>query len=318
MRQRKAFTLVELLVVIGIIAVLVGILLPALIAARRQAVMTKCLSNLRQLGVCSRMYAEEFKGAAIPVRVGGQGTTTAKGVEYDLWGFKYGAGAGNNKPGICTEDAAWWMNFMAHYVSKNYKGGSADQSTESATDQKNMVWWCPAWTGWLANKPAYQKGDVDLQATGYAINFMPTFTRTFPPVGSSIVPPAGQRLNIEMSTPGVISLGTWWKLNKYAPTAERALIMDSYHYFLEALVPPPTNGVLTGQHVLDGQRYSATPGNQMTGDVYRHGKTPGINGDTYRTTGGKVSFNILYADGHVANVTDRAEAYRSIRMRFPG
>src|SRR3954466_4132151 len=66
MRRNKAFTLVELLVVIGIIALLISILLPALGRARRSANTLKCLSNLRQVGSAFQLYAADFKGT-IPV-----------------------------------------------------------------------------------------------------------------------------------------------------------------------------------------------------------------------------------------------------------
>jgi prepilin-type N-terminal cleavage/methylation domain-containing protein/prepilin-type processing-associated H-X9-DG protein len=59
--RRSAFTLVELLVVIGIIAILVAILMPALRRAREQALNVTCMSNLRQIHLGFHFYASDFK-----------------------------------------------------------------------------------------------------------------------------------------------------------------------------------------------------------------------------------------------------------------
>lgn len=102
-QARRAFTLVELLVVIGIIAVLVSILLPALNKARRAANTAACLSNLRQIGQAAVMYANESKGT------------------LPAWGFNQNLPDGSNN-GFVWDNSAWPATLARFVGEKTYVG----------------------------------------------------------------------------------------------------------------------------------------------------------------------------------------------------
>lgn len=110
-QNKRAFTLVELLVVIGIIAVLIGILLPVLGKARDAAKRVKCSSNLRSIGQGMSIYLTEFKqtfpAAYLYVDQAAVGETPTKG--YVHWSsYLYGSKniTGNT---IYRSDIGWGM-----------------------------------------------------------------------------------------------------------------------------------------------------------------------------------------------------------------
>jgi prepilin-type processing-associated H-X9-DG protein len=109
MRRASAFTLVELLVVIGIIALLVAILLPVLGRVRRSAQATACLSNLRQMGIAFVAYTNESRGVPPP---GWFATSDQPGYQQRGWFMD---------PPTSSNAGAYSTYFMAKWLGNSKK-----------------------------------------------------------------------------------------------------------------------------------------------------------------------------------------------------
>src|SRR4029450_7147846 len=128
------FTLVELLVVLGIITVLVGVLMPVLSKVRQQAAATKCANNLRQLAAGGTMYADGNKGVVAAGRL----------PKYDGPDSHYGMADGEQyRP-------RWYELLgaqMKHYATKRVKPSEDDSWTI-----ENSLYLCPTVPDWTNSR----------------------------------------------------------------------------------------------------------------------------------------------------------------------
>jgi prepilin-type N-terminal cleavage/methylation domain-containing protein/prepilin-type processing-associated H-X9-DG protein len=142
MVRARAFTLVELLVVIGIIAVLVGILLPALSKARNSALETQCENNLRQWGAGFQAYANVNAFAAPLDGPDGSDTKT------NCIGVSSKAPKVSNLPDLLGIDSNYlWYNGIAGQIGASYYSllvADAQGKQKLPSWGDNSIFVCPA------------------------------------------------------------------------------------------------------------------------------------------------------------------------------
>jgi len=273
----RGFTLVELLVVIGIIALLVSMLLPALQAARRQADTVKCLSALRQLGTGYFLYSHEHKGW------------------WPMANLIYRDPAGAVRQ-------RQWFDYISKYVNNgvelNALGNNAVPNLASVKDTNSLLWGCPNWNRvYYGSTGVYTGGGLTINSglfPGYSMN---PYTFAPRPVNASNLESGYLPWVLRTANPPdpVKSSGGWFfKQNQWTKSAQRALLFDNIHpnTSMVAAIPVPFPEVPIGT--------------TFTIDFNRHSKTKIGTKQTVK------SMNLVFCDGHGETVSAQ-EAHKAIR-----
>jgi len=125
MKAKRGFTLIELLVVIAIVGVLAALLLPALSRAQEKGRRTSCASNLRQVNLAIRFYAEDWADS-LPVLPDPNPYPNGVGAYYKQLVKGYlgltGPASPNEKVFICPSDPVLWKQIGHAFTSYTFNG----------------------------------------------------------------------------------------------------------------------------------------------------------------------------------------------------
>ena len=329
--RRRGFTLVELLVVIGIIALLISILLPALNSVRQSAVTIKCSAALRELGNGFSMYAQDNRQFIPPVKIN---RYAIGNVFFDR---ALAADDFSNPQQLKVCSNAFWYNFLTRYIA-----GSPKNTTMSNKDpvggtylRKSVIWGCSTFRGYPSAATADNVVDgVNRNFTGYGMNNWPTNGLARPSLGVDQLGLAGDTsggsLKEENIDPppfpaavGGVPNNRWYKVTAYTQASQRALLADSAWWSLESRASNAAGDNITSHNYeFNSGGMTGPVGSAVTNcDLFRHGKPPpvAVSGTAgyFAAGGGRALYNVLYADGHVQTENSRVTIFQATRMRFP-